>query len=149
DRRAEDGEDTVAHQPGDGALVARDRVDHEADDAVHDLGPLFWIDLLGLCGGVDDVGEPDALQTSTRGARFRRGQRRAAVVAEARACRVLRVADGASHVLPPVREVLGTGVASAMGTASERDVEGGSSPSRHSLPVDRGGEWAPAWVVPR
>ena len=57
DRRAEEGEDRVAHQPGERALVAVDRRDQALEGAVHDLGPVLGIHRLGHRGRAFDVAE--------------------------------------------------------------------------------------------
>ncbi len=106
---AEQRQDPIAHEPRYRALVARDRIDHEADDAVHDLGPLLRVDPLGERRRTDDVGEEDAHQTAFGGAGRCGSKQRSAVVAEPRSSRVLRLTGGAGHVVPPVLEVLAIG----------------------------------------
>ena len=57
DRRAEEREDRVAHQPGERSLVAVDRRDEPLERAVHDLGPVLGVQGLGHRGRALDVAE--------------------------------------------------------------------------------------------
>ena len=57
DRRAEEREDRVAHQAGEGSLVAVDRRDESFERAVHDLGPVLGVQGLGHRGRALDVAE--------------------------------------------------------------------------------------------
>ena len=56
-RGAEEGEDRVAHQAGDRALVADDRLDQPLVGGVHHLGPVLGVELLGHRGRAADVAE--------------------------------------------------------------------------------------------
>ncbi len=57
DGRAEEGQQPVAHEPGDGALIAVDGAHHALERAVDDVAPLFGVELLGQGGGAFDVAE--------------------------------------------------------------------------------------------
>ena len=88
-RHAEDGEDGVAHELLQQALVADDLlgqpVECAADHRLHDLRVLA----LGQRGGTDEIGEQGGGELALHAGRMRRRERRAACVAEAGVFRVI------------------------------------------------------------
>ena len=76
DGRAEEREESVAHEPGDRPLVALDRSGQDRERAVHQLPPIFRIQPLGEGGRSDDVTEQrgDDPPLSRRGRGLRRAQ---------------------------------------------------------------------------
>src|SRR5690606_33896843 len=54
---AEEGEERVAEQPHDGALVEDDGLGECLEGAADDLRPVPGVELLGECGGTDDIAE--------------------------------------------------------------------------------------------
>jgi hypothetical protein len=63
-RRAEERQQAIAHEPGDRSLVSMDGRRHPLEGAVHDLGPVFWIEPFGEAGGVHHVDEQDREEAS-------------------------------------------------------------------------------------
>ena len=47
DGGTEEGQDRVAHETGEGTLITVHRRDQVLEGAVHDLSPLFRVELLG------------------------------------------------------------------------------------------------------
>jgi hypothetical protein len=76
DRSAEERQNGVAHEAGDGALVALDGAREDRERAVHDFAPIFGIQLFGERGRSDDVAKErgDDAPFTLRGGCFRSAQ---------------------------------------------------------------------------
>ena len=78
--RPEKGEDSVAHQPGQGTLVAVNRRDQVLKGPVHDLGPVFGVQLFSRRRGTGNVAEQHGdhaaftLRLAAGAGRFKLGQ---------------------------------------------------------------------------
>ena len=101
DRRAEEREDRVAHQPGDGPLVAEDRLDQMPERAVDDSVQSSGSSVSASGRRAPDVAEQHRHDAALAGALGRLGRRsveaRAARVAEPRALGVRRAAGRAGR----------------------------------------------------
>ena len=88
DRRAEEGQNGISHQPRDRAAIARHRRVHQPERAIHDQRPVFGVELLGDRGRAGYVGKKHRGEPSLALDRALALKRITAIAAEASAVHI-------------------------------------------------------------